>query len=72
MRFVRRGILAAVFVLISAVLLMGTQAQEVMACWQFSTWEEAQATHLAYPWMGLDEDGDGIACQCLIDGVPCP
>jgi hypothetical protein len=46
-------------------------AQGDLDCWQFATWADAQATHEANPWMNLDDDWDGIACECLYFGYPC-
>lgn len=46
-------------------------AQADMDCWEFGNWWDAQATHEAYPWMGLDGDWDGIACECLYYGYAC-
>jgi hypothetical protein len=52
-------------------------AQGDLDCWQFASWEDVQATYeqiLAtdgWDWMLLDEDGDGIACECLYYGYEC-
>jgi hypothetical protein len=65
----------AVGLLIAVVVLLGlASAQDVLAqaaCLQFLTWEDAQATHLSAPWLGLDPDGNGVACDCLLHGFPC-
>ena len=46
-------------------------AQGDLDCWQFGSWADAQATSDANPWMDLDDDYDGIACECLYYGYPC-
>jgi hypothetical protein len=43
-------------------------------CYQFASHADAQATyeHIlttdGWDWMNLDDDSDGIACECLLPG----
>ena len=52
-------------------------AQGDLDCWQFASWDEAQATYQStlvdpgWDWMNLDDDADGIACECLYYGYHC-
>ena len=52
-------------------------AQADLDCWQFGSWDEANATYNAeladpgWDWMRLDEDSDGIPCECLYYGYQC-
>lgn len=63
------GLLFAAFALIGFAPARDAGAQA--ACLQFPTWEDAQNAHLAAPWLGLDPDGNGLACDCLLYGLPC-
>ncbi len=69
----RRARSLALVVAFAVFGLTGAASAQVadLDCWQFATWEEAQATHEAYPWMNLDDDWDGIACECLYYGYEC-
>ena len=66
-----RAFLIAAFAVLSMTLVMNAAAQVGLQCWNFSSWEEAQATYDANPWMNLDPDGNGVACDCLLNGIPC-
>jgi hypothetical protein len=46
-------------------------ARAQTACSAYGSWEQAQAAHQANPFLGLDPDGNGVACDCLLNGVPC-
>lgn len=52
-------------------------AQSDLDCYQFGSWQAAQDTYEAivyndgWDWMHLDEDGDGLACECLYYGYQC-
>ncbi len=69
MRTLILGFLIAALFLLGGAGLMHTRAEA--GCYQFSTWEAAQAAHLSAPYLGLDADGNGIACDCLLNGFPC-
>ena len=69
---VRVRLMLGLVVLGSATLGVGSvSAQADLDCWQFASWADAQATHEANPWMNLDDDWDGIACECLYYGYQC-
>jgi hypothetical protein len=46
-------------------------------CYQFASWDAANATYQneiassGWDWMHLDEDGDGLPCECLYYGYHC-
>jgi hypothetical protein len=46
-------------------------ARAELGCYQYTSWDQAQAAHQAQPWLGLDADGNGVACECLLYGFPC-
>jgi hypothetical protein len=61
-------------VLIVAVLFglaFATNARAEIGCLQYPSWELAQQDHQMAPWLGLDADGNGVACDCLLYGFPC-
>lgn len=62
-------IVAIVLAVLALGVTMYTRAEA--GCYQFATWEQAQAAHQQNPWLGLDADGNGIACDCLLQGFPC-
>jgi hypothetical protein len=68
---ITRSLALPSFVLLSLILALSVSAQVALQCWQFDSWEQAQATYEAAPWMNLDPDGNGVACDCLLNGTPC-
>jgi hypothetical protein len=66
-----RALLIAAFAFLTMTLVMNAAAQGALQCWNFSSQAEAQATYNANPWMNLDPDGNGVACDCLLTGTPC-
>jgi hypothetical protein len=60
-------VLAAPFALFAFAV---PAAQGDRDCWQCASWDDAQATHEANPWMNLDH-WDGIARECRYDGYRC-
>lgn len=70
-------ILASAFAVLPAVSALPAAAQGDLDCWQFGSWQEAQSTYEAtlandgWDWMRLDDDYDGIACECLYYGYEC-
>jgi len=71
MRIMVRALLIAAFAFLTMTLVMNAPAQVALQCWEFGSWEEAQATYQSAPWMNLDPDGNGVACDCLLNGTPC-
>ena len=71
MRIMVRALLIAAFAFLTVTLVMNAAAQVALQCWNFSSQAEAQATYNANPWMNLDLDGNGVACDCLLSGTPC-
>ena len=73
MRIVTRALLIVAFTFLTMTVAITALAQVALQCWEFSTWGEAQATYESAPWMGvtLDPDGNGTACDCLLNGIPC-
>jgi hypothetical protein len=59
-------------VVIAALAMLTTSiARAELGCLDYPTWEAAQAAHESAPWLGLDADGNGVACECLLYGFPC-
>ena len=73
MSIVVRALLIVAFTFLTLMVATNALAQVALQCWEFSTWEQAQATYESAPWMGvtLDPDGNGTACECLLNGIPC-
>jgi hypothetical protein len=68
-RYVVFGLAIALLVALSLAAVMYTRAEA--GCYQYGSWEEAQQAHQSAPWLGLDADGNGVACDCLRQGFPC-
>lgn len=52
-------------------LAFAVNARAEIGCYQYLSWDAAQAAHQANPGLGLDADGNGVACDCLLYGFPC-
>jgi hypothetical protein len=69
-RMIIGGLVIAALTLLS--MWAGKDAARAQtACFQYQSWEQAQAANEANPFLGLDPDGNGIACDCLLNGFPC-
>jgi hypothetical protein len=69
MKIIVRGLVLVVAILLGLAFAMNARAE--IGCYQYASWEQAQAAHQAQPWLGLDADGNGVACECLLYGFPC-
>lgn len=64
-----RGLVIAVVILFSLAFVINVRAES--GCYAYPSWNDAQVQHELAPWLGLDSDGNGIACDCLLQGFPC-
>jgi hypothetical protein len=63
------GLAIALFAALSLTAFMHVRAES--GCYQYPSWQAAQTAHEQAPWLGLDADGNGVACDCLLNGFPC-
>jgi hypothetical protein len=69
MKTLLRGLIITVAMILGLAFAITARAE--IACYQYSSWEAAQTAHQTAPWLGLDADGNGVACDCLLYGFPC-
>lgn len=69
MRTIARGLVIIVALIVGLAFAMTARAE--IACYQYISWEAAQTAHQTAPWLGLDADGNGVACECLLYQFPC-
>jgi hypothetical protein len=69
MKIIVRGLVLVVAMLFGLAITLTARAEP--GCYEFASWNDAQVQHELAPWLGLDADGNGVACDCLLHGFPC-